>query len=883
MRIVSSRVYRGPSLHARSPAIFQRLDLGALADWPTARLGEAFVDGLLDLLPGLAEARGAPPFPDGMAQALRAAPGLPLSQVYVRIAVELQRLADLEIEIGHELPSPDPRYREVIYGYRDASVGGAAGKAALAVLFALLPAELRPPRAGTETARGRRDRFVRSAFNRSLDQSTRALVQAAEARGIPWFRILPSARYVQLGHGRHQRRIHETVTSNTSGIATTFARDKLTTNRLLAQQNLPVARQARVSDEAMAVRIAAGFGYPVVVKPSAGKKGKGIAIGLNRASQVKAAFGAARRYGDSVIVEKHIAGDDHRMLVVDGELIAAARRVPGAVTGDGRRSIEELVAEVNRDPRRGVGFTKLLNRLKLDAQANAMLVERGYTRASVPPRGEVVQLRRTANISTGGTAVDVTDAVHPDNRKMAVRAAGVVGLDVVGVDFITPDISRSYLEVGGAICEVNSSPGLRPHLAVEGEPRDVVTPIIDMLFPPGRPSRIPIAAITGSNGKTTTARMTAHILKAAGSTVGLTTTDGIYIDGLRTVAGDRAGSKSAQAVLRDPTVDAAVLEIARGGLIRHGLGFDYCNVGAVLNVSAEHLGFDGVETVAGMAEAKRLVVEVARDRAVLNADDELCLAMADFTAAEQVCYVTMKDQRSAIAGHIRAGNPAVTLERAGGEACIVIHDGGRSTPVIEARRIPATLDGRATHQVQNALFAAAVAHGLGRTVEEIRDGLASFDCSFEQLPGRTNVFDGHPFKVILDYGHNALAVAVVCELARGLATAGRRLCVLSAPGNRRDQDIRDVGRAAAGGFDHYLCHREDHRRGRASDEVPGLLREGLIANRTPASAVTVIADEVEALAAGLDMARAGDLLVIFGEAMERCWKQITGYRPGGDG
>jgi cyanophycin synthetase len=405
-----------------------------------------------------------------------------------------------------------------------------------------------------------------------------------------------------------------------------------------------------------------------------------------------------------------------------------------------------------------------------------------------------VFLRSTGNLSTGGTATDMTDLVHPDNVEMAVRAVKAIGLDVGGVDFLSTDITESYKEIGGAICEINAAPGFRMHMAPsEGRPRDVAGPVLDMLFPPGTPSRIPIAAVTGTNGKTTTARMLAHIQKLAGQHVGLTSTDGVYIDGQRTVAGDMTGPVATRMVLSDPNVDVAVLEVARGGLLRAGMGVRHCDVGAVLNVKSDHLGLRGVGTLDDLAKVKRIVVEVARDTAVLNADDPLCLKMADYTSAKHLCYVTMDPTHALVGEHIRAGGRGVVLESGIKGQMITIYDHGAHIPLLWTHLIPATLEGRALHNVQNAMFAVAMAFSMGLKLEDIRHGLRTFDTTFFQAPGRMNIFDEHPFKVILDYGHNPAAVEVMCQLVERLEVTGRRLCVLAAPGDRRDEDISEIG------------------------------------------------------------------------------------------
>ena len=544
-------------------------------------------------------------------------------------------------------------------------------------------------------------------------------------------------------------------------------------------------------------------------------------------------------------------------------------------------SFLSFVDKVNEDPRRGVGHEKVLTRIELDYQANRLLEGAGYTAETVLEDGEIFYLRSTGNLSTGGTAIDLTDVVHPDNREMAQRAARAIGLDVAGVDFITPDITRSYREIGGAICEVNAAPGFRMHVApTEGKPRDVAGPVMDMLFPPGTPTRIPIAALTGTNGKTTTARMLAHIFKMSGATVGLTTTDGVYIDGQRTAAGDMTGPHSAQMVLRDPKVDTAVLETARGGLLRSGLGYSSCNVSAVLNVANDHLGLKGIDTIEQLAEVKRTVVEVARDCAVLNADDILCLKMAAHTEARRIAYFTMDPTNPLVLQHIEAGGLAIVLEQGIKGQMITLYDDGLDLPLLWTHLIPATMEGKALHNVQNAMAAALMAYAMDIKVDNIRQGLRTFDASFFQVPGRMNVYDEHPFKVILDYGHNPAAVLAMVNLVARLDVEGRRLCVLSAPGDRRDEDIQEIARnVAAGPFDHIILRRDDARRGRGDDEIPRMLYDELLAAGVEADRLEVIVDEEEAVNSALERAKRGDLLLIFGDASTRCWKQIITHQP----
>ena len=545
-------------------------------------------------------------------------------------------------------------------------------------------------------------------------------------------------------------------------------------------------------------------------------------------------------------------------------------------------SIAQLVDIVNQDPRRGVGHEKVLTRLVLDAQAEMMMARVEATADTIPEAGRIIYLRSTANLSTGGTATDVTDIIHPDNRDMAVRAIRAIGLDVGGVDFLSTNIAESYRAIGGGICEVNAAPGFRMHVAPsEGTSRDVAGPVIDMLFPHGTPSKVPIAAITGTNGKTTTSRMLAHIAKMAGYTPGLTTTDGVYIDGQRTVEGDMTGPVSARMVLADPQIDIAILETARGGLVRAGLGVRHVNVGAVLNVQSDHLGLKGIDTLEQLAEVKRIIVEVAQDCAVLNADDPNVLRMSAYTDAKTLCYVTMNPSHALVREHIRAGGRACAIEAGVNGQMITLYDKGGHIPLLWTHLIPATMEGRALHNVQNAMVAAAMAFALGVKLDAIRQGLRTFDTTFFQAPGRMNVFNEHPFKVLFDYGHNAHAVSAMADLAQRLDTPGRRVVVLAGPGDRRNEDILAIADAVAGRFDHYVCRRDDALRGRASDEVPLMLAARLREKGVPEGAIVIIPDEQEAIDHALKSGAPGDLLLIFADALVRSWKQVIYFRPEG--
>ena len=883
MRILDRSVYVGPSLYAHFPVIRLELDLGELENWPSAKLGDAFIDGLLQALPGLAEHGCSYGEPGGFVRRLREDEGTWLGHVLEHVAIELQNVAGEQVTFGKTRGAGKPGVYTVVYEYAQREEGIEAGELAMRLLTSLLPASLQthgilPTDWDWPTAR---DEFIRYAQRRALGPSTASLVHAAEERNIPWLR-LNSQSLVQLGYGKYQQRIQATITGKTSHIAVELASDKEETNKILGSLGLPVPRQELVQTEDQAKRSARRIGYPVVTKPYNGNHGRGISIRLTNDDEVVAGFRTAREHSRSVIVETFVTGDDHRLLVVNGELVAATRRTPGHVVGDGVHTVAQLVEVVNQDPRRGVGHEKVLTRIELDAQAEMMLGRVGYDRDSVPKADEVVYLRSTANLSTGGTATDVTDIIHPDNRDMAVRAIKAIGLDVGGVDFLSDNIAESYQTHGGGICEVNAAPGFRMHVAPsEGTPRDVAGPVIDMLFPPGSPSRVPIAAVTGTNGKTTTARMLAHITKMAGFTPGLTTTDGVYIDGQRTVEGDMTGPMATRMVLADPQIDIAILETARGGLLRAGMGVPFVNVGAVLNIAADHLGMKGIDTLEQLAEVKRIVVEVARDCAVLNADDPLVLKMAAYTDAKTICYVTMNPQHALVREHIRAGGRACALEAGINGQMITLYDKGSHIPLLWTHLVPATLEGRALHNVQNAMFATAMAFSMGIKLDAIRQGLRTFGSTFFQAPGRMNVFDEHPFKVIFDYAHNAHAVGVMADLAQRLDVQGRRIIVMAGPGDRRDEDIRAIAEAVAGRFDHYICRRDDGLRGRDGDEVPLILARTLKAQGVDDTQISIIPDEQEAIDAALRMGQPGDLVLIFADALTRSWKQVIKFRAEG--
>jgi len=896
MKILSTNIYVGPNQYAKFRTIRHVLDIGVLEDWPSARLGEQFIDGLIEALPGLAEHGCSYREPGGFVRRLREDEGTWIAHITEHVALELQCVAGNEVTFGRTRSTGEVGRYNMVYAYIHRDVGLAACQLAIKLLMHLLPEEVQRQTGYDLDEDWNWDDelhgFIKRVQRHAFGPSTAALVAAAEERGIPWLR-LNKYSLVQFGHGKHQQRIQATITSETRHIAVEISCDKEDTHNLLNDLGLPVPQQVMVYSEREAVRGAHKIGYPVVLKPLNANHGRGVSINLTTDAEVVTAFGVAREQGTSkaVLVESYITGFDHRMLVVGNELVAVAKRVPGHVVGDGSKTIQELVDTVNADPRRGVGHEKVLTRLEIDSQANRLMDNAGHKLETILPAGEIFYLRDTANLSTGGTAIDLTDVVHPDNREMAIRAIQAVGLDVGGVDFLTDDISQSYKDIGGAIVEVNAAPGFRMHVAPsEGSPRDVAGKVMEMLFPAPKPSRIPIAAITGTNGKTTTSRMLAHILKACGNIVGLTTSDGIYVDGKQTVKGDTTGPQSAQMVLRDPAVDFAVLETARGGLVRSGLGYESTDVSACLNVASDHLGLGGVDTLEQLAEIKRIVIEAATHTVVLNADDKNCLLMADYSDAKNIFYVTMHHDHTLVKQHIDAGGKAAVLEQGMNGDMITIYDNCTHISLIWTHLIPATIEGKATHNVQNAMFAAAIAYSFGKDIEQIRQGLKTFNTTFFQAPGRMNVFDQLPFRVILDYAHNAAAFRELTNLVDKLDSHKRKTIIVSSPGDRRDEDVMENCAILAGHYDHYILKADDNRRGRGDDEIPQLMKKYLLENGVEESAITVIADEQSAIQHGLESSQERDLLIVIGDNITRSWKQIVNFggskakpAPGGSG
>jgi cyanophycin synthetase len=782
--------------------------------------------------------------------------GTDLAHALQRATLELQRQAGSDVSFGLVRQTSQPGVFRVVVEYEEEELGLACLEAARRQCLAGLRGEPFDREAELATLRD-------LAYDVRLGPSTGAIVRAARARGIP-VRRLNRASLVQLGQGIRQRRICTAETDRTSAIAETVAQDKQLTRALLQAVGVPVPQGRPVSDAEDAWKEAEELGPPVVVKPQFGNHGRGVAVNLTTREQVVRAYAEAREHGEGVVVERYVPGVDFRLLVVGDRLVAAALREPAQVVGDGRSSVAELVAEVNRDPRRSDGHATVLSVIKLDSIALAVLAEQGHSPESVPATGARVLIRRNANLSTGGTATDVTDRVHPEVAARAVEAARAVGLDIAGVDVVAVDVDRPLEEQRGAVVEVNAGPGLRMHLEpTAGRPRPVGEAVVDMLFPKGQNGRIPVAAVTGVNGKTTTTRLLAHLLHKPGHVLGMACTDGLYVGGRRVSSRDCSGPQSARALLLHPRVSTAILETARGGILREGLGFDCCDVAVVTNIGGgDHLDLRGVETLDDLARVKRTVVEAVdpAGAAVLNAADPLVVAMAGHCPG-RVIYFARDPDNPVVVAHRRAGGQAVLAR----DALIVLAEGAREEPLAALADVPLTHGGRVGFQVENVLAAAAAAWALRVPRPVLRDALGSFTGGPGQVPGRFNVLRDGDATVIVDYAHNPSALAALVE-ALGQFPHERRTLVFSAC-NRRDADVVEMGALAGDGFDRVILYRDRGNNDRSDGELNDLLRRGLAGGRRLRETAEVDGERA-AIDAALGAVRPGDLVVVGVEAIE---------------
>ncbi|RPD50369.1 cyanophycin synthetase [Hymenobacter sediminis] len=870
MKIIDLRTMRGPSYWSvkHHKLIVMKVDLQDMADtWSNSV--PALAEQLPVLLPELAQPQPTdsekssakhPPLTEE-----QLADGEPLGHVILHVALALQRTAGMPVFWGKSYPAHQAGVDFVVFSYQEERAGRVAAEAAVQIVEDLCQGRavnLQP--IINELHEIREEEF--------FGPSTYSIVAEAASRNIPYIQ-LKNSNIIQLGYGVNQKRIWATTTSYTSHAGVEVAGNKNRTKAMLKDAGVPVPYGTTVYSEAGLRDAIEDLGFPIVTKPLDGNHGKGATIRIMNWEDAVEGLKAAQKYSRAVIVEQFIEGHDYRLLVVNGKLIAAAKRTPAAVTGDGTSTIQQLIDKVNEDPRRGVGHEKELTSIKADQHTLDILKTHDLTLDSVLPAGQEIYLKSTANISTGGTATDVTDLVHPYNVLLAERVAGIIGLDICGIDLLTSDIAIPLNETRGAVIEVNAAPGFRMHIApTEGLPRNVAAPVVDMLFPPGSQSRIPIIAVTGTNGKTTTTHLLSHIVASKGYKVGHTTTSGIYIQGVQLQSGDCTGGQSAEFVLKDPTVNFAVLETARGGMLRSGLGFHTCDVAIVTNVAADHLGMRDIYTVEDMAAVKGVLPRTVHKNgwAVLNADDDLVYAMREKLEC-RVALFSMNEHSPRIREHAENGGLAAVYE----EGYITIYKNSYKLRIDRAAEFPITFGGRATFNIENSLAAALACYCYGFDKDDIKQALRTFVPSAARTPGRMNVYKFPTFEVIVDYAHNTHGIEKFAEFLDA-TEATRKVGVVSGLGDRRDEDTLSFARVAGRIFDEVVLRQDRDLRGKTAEELKEIMTRGLRLD-TPDLPITYIENEMEAIDHVLNTAQPGSVVVLFTENIKATLKKLDEF------
>lgn len=865
MKILDIKAMRGPNIwsNTRYFLIQMRLDLEEMEQFPTNKI-DGFKDRLAVMFPTMVEHRCSPGTRGGFFQRLDE--GTWMGHVIEHIALEIQTLAGMDCGFGRTRETATPGIYNVVFSYMEEKVGIYAAKSSVRIAEALIKGEAYDLAADIQEMRELRE-------TERLGPSTGSLVDEAKSRGIPWIRLNRNS-LVQLGYGINQRRIQATVASTTSNIAVEIACDKEDTKNILEAASVPVPKGRIIYDEEDLAAACERLGYPLVIKPINGNHGRGATIGIQNWEQAVEALTIAKKVSRSVIVEQFIVGLDHRMLVINYKFVAAALRTPAAVEGDGKSTIQQLIDKVNEDPRRGYGHEKVLTQIKIDEVSENILRDKGLTLESVLPAGETLYLKATANLSTGGTSTDVTDIVHPDNIFMAERIARIIGLDICGIDVMTSDISQPVEEVRGAVLEVNAAPGFRMHLEpAEGLARNVASPVIDMLYPPGSNYRIPIIAVTGTNGKTTTTRLLAHIMKTVGHKVGFTTTDGVYIQNRMMMRGDCTGPVSAEFVLKDPTVDMAVLECARGGILRAGLGFHKCDLAIVTNIAADHLGLQDINTLEDLARVKSTVPKAVKSDgySILNAEDNHVFNMQKELDCK-IALFALDEKNPRILEHCKTGGLAAVVEN----GYITICKGTWKIRVEKVVNIPLTFGGRALFNIQNILPAVLAAYIREVKIEDMKVALVTFIPGSTQTPGRMNLFKFKKFEVLIDYAHNTAGFHAIGKFLEKV-DAKPKIGVIAGVGDRRDEDIVSLGALAAKMFDEIIIRQDRNLRNRTEQQIIDLMVQG-INEVNPNMKYTIFRKETEAIDFAMKTAVKDSFVVICSDVVPDALEQIQKYK-----
>jgi len=856
MKIENIQVLRGPNIWSvnRKKLIQMRLDLQELEHKPTNQI-DGFYERLKVLIPSLYEHRCSPGVPGGFFQ--RVVAGTWMGHVIEHIALEIQSLAGMDTGFGRTRETKSPGVYNVVFTYLEEKVGIYAAEASVRIAEALIAGEAYDLEHDIQQMRE-----IREATR--LGPSTGSIVEEAIARDIPWIR-LNNQSLVQLGYGKNQVRFRATMTEKTSSIAVDIASNKDETKRLLQEQAIPVAKGITISSLEGVDEAIRKVGFPLVFKPLDGNHGRGISINIRTREDAIAGYEFAARISRKVIVERFITGYDFRVLVIDNKMVAAALRDPAHVIGDGELTIQQLIDKENTDPRRGYGHENVLTLIDIDRDTLDLLEKKRYTLGTVPEKGEKVFVKSTANLSTGGTSIDVTDHVHPQNVFICERISKIIGLDICGIDIMAENLSEPLTETGGVILEVNAAPGFRMHIAPsEGLPRNVAGHVIDMLYPYGKSARIPIIAVTGTNGKTTTTRLIAHIIKNNGYRVGFTTSDGIYVQNTMMLKGDTTGPVSSEFILKDPTVEFAVLETARGGILRSGLGFGFCDIGVITNIQEDHLGLADIHTLDDLARVKSVIINSVKKNgwAVLNADNEYCVRIGK-KAECNVTYFSRNENNPIIKSHIKKGGIACVAEN----GFITILKGDWKLRVHRTALIPLTFGGTVQFMIENVLAATLATYLWGFRTEDIKTSLETFIPSAAQTPGRMNIFDFKDFKFMIDFAHNPDGYNGIKEFLSHVDSP-YKIGLIAGTGDRRDDDIRENGRIAATMFDHIMIRQENHLRGRTKEELIRLVTEGIKEVDPNKSYEIVESGNADSVAYAISKARPGSFIVSLGDAVD---------------